>query len=97
MKMIEGASPGFVIGEDADLQEWVVHLSHPRFAAKVRPVAEFTEDELEQGSANLFYFGDLEEQEALVGFIWMDPEPQGQELRELLERAADFIEVMSES
>lgn len=95
-KLIAGTSPGFIVGEDADFQEWIVHLSPPRFAAKVRPVAEFTDAEMADGEQNMYFFGDMHEQEALVEFVWIDPQPDDADLEKLLSRAADFIEEMSD-
>lgn len=90
----EGFSPGFVLGEDGDFNEWLVHLNRPRFACRVRE-DDFTQAEIEAADEHfIFEFGGGS---AFSHFIWIDPQPPLDELNQMLQDAADFVEAMDEA
>ena len=85
-------TPRFILGEYADFYEWLIHLHSPRFACRVRQGEDFTEAELESQQERFIYtFGD----ECLCEFIWLDAQPDDDELDSICEAAADFVDRMS--
>lgn len=93
--MTEGTAPKWILGEDADLAEWLVHLHEPRFCCRVRSGAEFTAAQEESAEEQFIYFFDGEDQ-SLTEFVWLGAAPGEAELQALLAGAADFIEAMSD-
>lgn len=84
--------PKWILGEDADLSECLVHLHHPRFMCRVRE-DQFTQAEIEHPKefyAFTFSGG------MLTDFYWIDPQPSDSDLDELFEQAADFIELFDD-
>lgn len=88
-------TPRFILGEDADFKEWLVHLHYPRFACRVRQIDEdgepFTGADKEDADASIFTF----DGECFTSFVWID-EPDD-DLDALLSSAADFVEAMCAS
>jgi len=71
--------PRFVLGEDQDLREWLVHLQSPRFACRVAEDGEGVDGyEFESG--------------VFTDFSWIDEEPSIEVLEAILFDAADFVE-----
>lgn len=97
MKMFEStATPRFILGEDLDRKEWLVHLRAPRFACRVRQIDEdlpvFSKAENEEPDTYIFDMGE----EALTDFVWIDAKPNDQTtLHRLLSDAADFVEAIT--
>lgn len=97
MKLIESpAPPSYILGEDADRREWLVHLHAPRFACRVRQLSDdlpvFSQAENERPDEVIFDFGE----EALCDFIWFDEPPSERHaLHRILTEAADFVEMIS--
>ena len=81
--------PLFILGEDADLSEWLVHCHEPRFMTRVRDMADFTADELAT-SEELFIW--VFNESAFTEFVWFDSQPDAEELEPILYAAADFID-----
>jgi hypothetical protein len=96
MRLFESEhAPRFILGEDADLAEWLVHLHWPRFACRVREIDEdghvFTAAEKESPDNYVYAF----DGECFTSFVWIDPQPDAAQLEPLMAAAADFVEAMS--
>ncbi|MBN9502865.1 MAG: hypothetical protein BGO01_20430 [Armatimonadetes bacterium 55-13] len=82
-------APKWILGEDSDLKEWLVHLDKPRFACRVRQT-DFTEaEENAPEEFKVFEFGFAD---AFSDFLWIDDQPPEEELTVLLGLGADFVE-----
>lgn len=82
-------APEYILGEAADLAEWLVRLQPPRFACRL--IDEPTPAHLEQP-------GFMWECSSgyLVDFVWLDPQPDLDTLTATLEGASDFLEAIDD-
>ncbi len=79
-------SPRFILGEDEDLVEWLVHLHQPRFACRVAAAEDAA------SHPDRFDFGFA----CFTDFQWIDAQPDRDDLAAILDDAATFVEALSE-